>query len=116
MKGLNDLLVNLRKLPSQMEEAANDVAKDVAPQMEAYAKQNKKWVDRTGHARQGLTGVNYRVPRLYVVCRIYHKVDYAYWLEVIQNGKFAILEETRNKFAGEFFDSIEEAMKRRGVL
>lgn len=117
MKGFDALLRNVKKLTVDMEEAAIDVAKNTAPLMDAYAKEHRKWTDRTGHARQGLVGSYHYVPKLFIGCRIYSKVDYAYWLEVIQGGKFAILEETRNYFAGGFFDSITARFKakRKGL-
>jgi hypothetical protein len=116
MIGYEAVLKNIKKLPKEMEEAALDVSKSVAPQMEEYAKENRRWIDRTGHARQGLVGRFIYVPKLYIGCRIYSKIDYAIWLELMQGGKYAILDETRNKFAGQFFDKIGTRLKAKGVL
>lgn len=96
-------------------EMVNDViaaSLEIAPQMETYAKENRKWLDRTGHARQGLDGQAF-MEKGGVGCRIYHRVDYANWLEIIQGGKFAILEETRNQFAGPFFDVIMNRIRSK---
>lgn len=112
MKGFDAVLGNIKALTAEMEKAAIDVAQTTALNMESYAKQNRKWKDRTGHARQGLVGSFHYQKKLYVGCRIYSRVDYAYWLEVIQGGKFAILEETRNHFAGDFFNEIARRLKR----
>ena len=112
MKGFDAVIGNIKNFSASMEKEAIDVAKSVAPQMEEYAKENRKWKDRTGHARQGLVGSFHYQKKMYIGCRIYSRVDYAYWLEVIQGGKYAILEETRNQFAGAFFDEIARRLKR----
>jgi hypothetical protein len=111
MKGFEAVFSNLKSIPDDMEKAALEVAQEVAPKMEWYAKKNRKWTDRTGHARQGLVGKFQYAKRMYVGCRIYSIIDYAYWLEVIQGGRFAILEETRNFFAEEFFNGISARLK-----
>jgi len=85
---------------------------EIAPQMEGFAKENRKWTDRTGHARQGLEGEAF-IEKGGIGCRIYHRVDYAKWLETIQGGKFAILEDTRNQYAGPFFDVIVNRLKSK---
>lgn len=113
MKGTAEFIKKFEYLVEDMENAAIDSAKEVAPSMEAYAKQNRKWNDRTGHARQGLVGSYVYEKKHFVSCRIYHKVDYGYWLEVIQGGRFAILEETRNMFASQFFDGIDARFKSK---
>lgn len=64
-----------------------------AERVEEYAKANAPWTDRTGDARQGLTA------RVYeefgeIVLELAHSVDYGYWLELIQNGRFAIIMPT----------------------
>jgi hypothetical protein len=113
MTGFDAVLKNLKKATLEMEEEAHEVAKEVAPMMEAYAKQNRKWTDRTAHAKQGLEGKSHYVPKLFVGCRIYHKVDYAEYLERIAGGKYAILEPTRDAFAGQFFDEIAKRIMWR---
>lgn len=113
MTGFDAVLKNMKKATLEMEEDAYAVAQTVAPLMEAYAKQNRKWTDRTGHARQGLEGTSHYIPKLFVGCRIYHKVDYAEYLERIAGGKYAILEPTRDVFSGMFFDEIAKRIMRR---
>jgi len=113
MTGFDAVLRNIKNLSRDMEEDAKTVADSTAPQMEAYAKENRKWTDRTGHARQGLEGKSTYVPRIFVGCRIYHKVDYAEYLERIAEGKYAILEPTKDQFAGQFYDEIARRIMRR---
>jgi len=106
MTGFEETIRNLHKMTKAMELDAFDVAEHIAPKMEGYAKENRVWTDRTSHAKQGLKGKATYVPRIYIGARLYHTVDYAEYLEQIAEGKYAILEPTRNVFAGQFFDEI----------
>lgn len=69
------------------------LSETIAKDFENYAKQNRPWTDRTGRARQGLTGyvekVN-RAPRIVIA----HTVSYGIDLELRHNKKYAILEPT----------------------
>jgi hypothetical protein len=64
-----------------------------APKVEAYAKRNAKWRDRTGNARNGLRGVpesgrgNHKII-------LAHGVPYGIYLEVRFSGKYAIINPT----------------------
>lgn len=61
--------------------------------VEAYAQSNAPWADQTGAARAGLTA-SVDVDGGEVVLELAHSVDYGYWLEVIQDGTFAIIMPT----------------------
>jgi hypothetical protein len=64
-----------------------------ANEMEDYARQNAPWSDRTGAARAGLSAeVNYDLTEIDII--LSHGVDYGFWLEVIQDGEYAILMPT----------------------
>lgn len=58
-----------------------------------FAKENRKWTDRTGHARQRL---NSEVSKLANGYRIYlaHGVDYGIWLELAHEKRFSIIPQT----------------------
>lgn len=58
-----------------------------------YARKNRRWTDRTGQARQRLTGGVQNIPTGY---RIYlaHGVDYGIWLELAHEKRFSIIPET----------------------
>lgn len=64
-----------------------------AKKMENFAKENRRWTDRTGHARQRLNGYVSKIQNGY---RIYiaHGVDYGIWLELANEKRFAILPQT----------------------
>ena len=61
--------------------------------IEEYARQNAPWNDRSGMARDGLVADVY-LEGGEVVLELAHSVDYGYWLEIIQDGQFAIIMPT----------------------
>ena len=63
------------------------LSEQYAARMEAYAKANKRWQDRTGNARQGLFG--YSIMRdQSPITRVAHTVDYGVYLELANQGRF----------------------------
>lgn len=73
--------------------AVLDLAHVFAALMEAWAKANAVWTDRTGNARQGLTG-RAVATATGVVIYLFHTMDYGYYLEVANAGRFAIILRT----------------------
>lgn len=64
-----------------------------AKKFQNYAKQNRPWTDRTGHARQRLTGYTEEHGKKIRIC-IAHGVDYGRSLEYEHEKRYAILEPT----------------------
>ena len=105
---LVDALKNLdRSLTSKEYGGLLMLMQTAATKMEAWAKQNAPWTDRTGQARQRLTGQAYWENPHIVVAAIAHQVDYGIWLELAHQRKYAILEKALEQHNGE----IEEAVK-----
>ena len=73
--------------------AVTEAMMEGASEVEAYAKANAPWSDRTGAARQGLTADVYEEFGE-IVLELSHSVEYGVWLELIQNGNFAIIMPT----------------------
>lgn len=75
----------------------DDVAKEefetARGQVENYARNHAPWEDRTGDARAGLTTDVYENDGS-VFLELAHTVEYGLWLEIIQNGRFAIILPT----------------------
>lgn len=66
-----------------------------AQEIQDYAQNNAPWEDRTGAARDGLTAeVDFDWDSGDFVITLYHSVDYGLWLELIQDGRFAIIMPT----------------------
>ncbi len=110
MAGLNVVLGNLRKWEQQKKAGCTGVARTVAAQMQNYARERAPWIDDTGNARQGLHGGSFW-DNYFLFCYIAHAVEYGVYLELANSGNYAILEETRDKFAQDFYKSIEIIMK-----
>lgn len=90
VKGITDGLVRMAEKESV---ATHMYAQTIAKDFESYAKANRPWTDRTGRARQGLTGITEARGNGWRV-GIAHTVDYGMWLEYARNKKYAILEPT----------------------
>lgn len=87
------------ELMGQVEEEALAMAQEILD----YAKSNAPWGDRTGDARH-LLDVDVSQEGESVIIQLYHQVDYGLWLEVIQNGRFAIIMPTLERFAGKVIE------------
>jgi hypothetical protein len=64
-----------------------------AERVEYYAQTNAPWHDRTGMARDGLNASVFEEDGN-IVLELAHGVEYGYWLEVIQDGQYAIIMPT----------------------
>ena len=70
-----------------------EAMKEGAARVEAYAKSNAPWADRTGEARNGLVA-DVSMDGGEVTLTLAHTAEHGYWLELIQEGRFAIIMPT----------------------
>lgn len=77
----------------EWDDVAAEEFEKAAGEVEAYAKANAIWSDRTGDARAKLRAWADHYGNV-VSVTLSHGVDYGFWLEVIQNGRFAIIRPT----------------------
>lgn len=77
----------------EWDDVAYDEFSKAESQLEDTMRANAVWADRTGAARAGLTARASQEDGV-VTMTLEHGVDYGFWLEVIQNGRFAILGPT----------------------
>lgn len=82
-------------IPDGMAAGAAQLAED----MEAFARQNASWQDRTTDARKGLSGQAFADAGL-VGASIVHSVPYGIWLENRFERRYAIIGPTQAVFAG----------------
>lgn len=87
------LLSGLRELDSRAEVALLIYTETEAKRFEAYAKANRLWTDRTGHAKQRMKGTSRRTERGFRI-ELAHGVDYGIWLEFANEKKYAIIFPT----------------------
>lgn len=88
-----DLLTKLTSAQSKTQTAITMYAQEGAKKFENYAKSNRRWRDRTGHARQRLLGYVEKSNNV-VRINIAHGVKYGIYLEMAHEQRFAILKRT----------------------
>jgi len=74
--------------------------------LEAYAKSNAPWTDRTTLARKGLHGGAFLDAKT-VVTYIAHTMSYGVHLEKGKAGRYAILKPTMDKHKGELRNQVK---------
>jgi hypothetical protein len=91
----------LQEYDGSVRRALHAVAEYFAPIVESYAKDNAPWIDRTGNARQGLTGSVQDISQTVVHLYLSHKMDYGVYLELKHSGRYAIILPTLEAHYGE---------------
>lgn len=81
------------------------------PRAEAYMRANAPWTDRTTNARNGLAAILDHQPPLYRL-RLTHGVSYGIWLEVKNNGRYAIILPSLRSQGADLMQSFRGAMAR----
>lgn len=90
---LSPLTKGLLQFETKAESAFRMYAENSALSLQNNARTNARWTDRTGHARQRLTGDVLTVVNGYKL-RLAHGVDYGIWLELAHEKRFSIIPET----------------------
>lgn len=105
-KVLNKLVIAQSKAEIAIMLYANEGAK----QLETYAKTHRRWTDRTARARQTLTGwAQKRGDKVRI--QIGHGVYYGVYLELCNEGKYAILNETINVVSPKILKGYEKLLR-----
>ena len=89
----NNLIKGLAEREIKTRAALGLYADTVAKKMEAHAKSNKPWVDRTGRAKQSLNSSWKWVGDVARV-ELSHGVYYGIYLELCNEKKYAIIKPT----------------------
>lgn len=82
-------------------------------EIEAYAKANRPWTDRTGAAKALLSSYVEDMPDKIRIA-LAHGVDYGIWLELANDGNYSIIKPTINNKSQEFFNQLSELMDKMG--
>lgn len=88
---ISGMLAGLTNLEGATDKAIRVYAEQGALQLQNFARENRKWTDRTGHARQRLHGYVGDIPEGYRI-HLAHGVDYGIWLELAHEKRFAIIQ------------------------
>lgn len=109
------LAEGLKNLSTRGEMAIRMLAEQGGLKLQNFARENRKWTDRTGQARQRLTGGTETIESGY---RIYlaHGVDYGIWLELANEKRFSIIPQAIEYVgAFEIMPGFERLMERLGI-
>ena len=78
--------------------------------VEAYAKATAPWQDRTGNARQSLFAVTDLAENT-ISLYLSHGMDYGKWLELCNQGRYAIILPALQAHYGEFMAAVRELLR-----
>lgn len=116
MKGLEENMKKLKQFTPKLKAALALDAQNIASEMEQWAKQNIVWKDRTSHARQFLkTTVTWKNSNELMIA-ISHHVDYGVYLELCNEGKYAILEKSIQEYVPQFQKGWKKIVQSVGVI
>lgn len=104
------LLKRLENAETKSQVAIRMFSQEGAKKFENYAKNNRPWTDRTGHARQRLVGWVEMFSNK-VRIHIGHGVDYGVYLELAHEKRYAILQPTVNALSKEVLEGFNELMR-----
>lgn len=108
------LLNGLAEFGDRADRGIQMYAETSALKLQNHARQNAKWTDRTGHARQRLTGDVLIVSNGYKL-RLAHGVDYGKWLELAHEKRFAIIFPTIQEVGtNQIIPGFEKLLERLG--
>lgn len=91
---LSGLVNGLASFDNRFEQMVVARAETSAQRLEAYAKQNRPWTDRTGQARQRLNCRVSRTGRGQFTLTLAHGVSYGADLEFLHDKRYAIIFPT----------------------
>lgn len=81
-----------------------------AKKMESEAKTSAIWEDRTGAARQRING-SWKWQGNIIRIELSHGVDYGIWLELCNEGKYAIITPTINKMSPKIIQGLDRILR-----
>lgn len=93
----DQLTPDLDSMKSRVLVATKMIASTEATKLQGYMQRKRPWTDRTGEAKRRLsatvTSPNDHLVRIVLA----HGVDYGKWLELANEGKYAIIKPTIKK-------------------
>lgn len=116
-RGLDVIANNINRRGTTLNKSRRDAMERLAQQMEAWARTNATWSDRTGDARRKLQGIAIHNEGAQTsTAYISHGVDYGFWLETMKSGEFAIIMPTILHFSGMVFATVVEVDSFDSIL
>lgn len=106
-----NMIAGITAAATKTEAAIAMYAENGALTLQNYAREHRPWTDRTGHARQRLTGSVARVTEGYQII-LAHGVDYGIWLELAHEKRFAIIQPTIQAKSSQILSGFEKLLER----
>lgn len=106
-----DMISKINQAATKSEAAIAMYADNAALTLQNYAREHRPWTDRTGHARQRMTGSVARVAQGYQII-LAHGVDYGKWLELAHEKKYAIIQPTIQAKSPEVLSGFNKLLER----
>jgi len=107
LKGTPTVMGNLDRWYAEKRAGIEAIGRNIAAKATAKAKTDRPWKDRTSHARQGLKGGTQWDSTTALIIYLAHSVDYGPYLELCNDGRFAVIEKTLNSFRAELLTSVK---------
>lgn len=107
------LIANIEAYGEKIQKVIASVGQIIAARAESYAKDTAPWTDRTGQARQGLTGLCEAAAGDLVTIYLYHQADHGKWLELANSGRYRVIMPTLQAMYGEVMRLIAAFMGGR---
>lgn len=107
------IISSIQGMDSKSGMAIMKYAEAGASKIEAYAKSNARWQDRTGDARRRLKGDVLSSGTVYRI-RLAHGVNYGKWLELANERRYAIIEESINAEGPGIISGFDRLVERLG--
>lgn len=132
MNGLDTVMKNLKEFTPKLKAALMLDAQVIAAEMEIWAKNPPypeapdkrteddngpyKWKDQTTHARSFLKATVKWTNTNTLMVALSHGVDYGIYLELANEGKYAILERSIQEFAPKFIEDWKKIIQETKVI
>jgi hypothetical protein len=100
---------NLEDLMPQIKDAVFQLFTYWSQRGSSQMRSNARWTDRTGNARQGLSGAVFESDEE-IALVFFHRVNYGIWLEVRWSGRYAIIGPTMAEIAPQIAQQIATVM------
>lgn len=110
---MSKLESGLNTFMGKSEAAIRMYAETAALELQNYSRDKAPWTDRTGHARQRLTGTVTKVASGYKIT-LAQGVDYGIWLELAHEKRFAIIQPTILANSNEIMTGFNKLLERLG--
>jgi hypothetical protein len=131
MSGSAQVIGNIKKWQKMKKAGIEGVARVTAANATNYAKERKSWIDQTGNARAGLHGGFYwesweGIEKSILKVFVAHSMEYGIYLELAgggnkrvdgvyvemaNDGRYAILQPTIRKFQDSFFKGVDKIVR-----